>query len=193
MYLFPVSLEALWNALEQRFFCLFVLISLFDISNLLPSMLVCHQSFVLHFHFETGISYFFPRKTSLMLCLLYKMDQLSNSFPKQLSKTASIKFNFMAVAGGVLLLNNKGIFSIDCQEGNKDILLISFQFVILIFSRLLSWTWWTYKKTTGKTLRKQVIKMANNFWIDWSVKIYTDPIQYSYSCACKIHTDIDER
>ncbi|XP_064927174.1 choline transporter-like protein 3 isoform X8 [Columba livia] len=45
---------------------------------------VCHQSLVLHFHFETGISYFFPRKTSLMLCLLYKMDQLSNGFPKQL-------------------------------------------------------------------------------------------------------------
>lgn len=42
------------------------------------------------------------------------------------------------VVEDVVLLLKEDIFPIDCREGNKNVLLVSLQFVILILSRLLS-------------------------------------------------------
>lgn len=78
-------------------------------------------------------------KTSLVLCLLYKMDQFLNSFAKQLP------FNSILFQLQMLCYFLKRIFicstcSTDCQEEDKTIFLTSFQFII--FSRLLSWIYW---------------------------------------------------
>lgn len=113
----------------------FFKISVSDTTYLLPPMFIIKVScciFSRELQYVGSILLFFSLdKTSLVLCLLYKMDQFLNNFAKLLPFNSILLQLQMCC-----FLKRTFICSTDCQEDNKPILLISFQFVI--FSRLLS-------------------------------------------------------